>query len=42
MSAEDLEYLGLMYGNLNGIENIFASESFLGQMRTRQLRQWAG
>ena len=42
MSAKDLEYLGLMYGNLNGIENIFASESFLGQMRTSQLRQWAG
>jgi len=42
VSAEDLEYLGLMYGNLNGIEDIFASESFLGQMRTRQSRRWAG
>jgi hypothetical protein len=39
VSVKDLKYLGLMYGNLNRIENIFRSESFLCQMRTRQSRR---
>ncbi len=34
--------LGLIYSNLNCIENILVSESFLGQLRTRQLRWRAG
>lgn len=44
-SSKDMKhfrYLGLMDSNLNGIENILVSKSFLWPSRTRQLRWWVG